>query len=113
MDTNIRPAEQDGEWDESKGGRRTGYGVRREVNKSPYRHFGVTGHLAPGVATRHLPCQGDVHGAIAAVSGHGPPTGAFQKCHSPNHDVTGLAKCPPEKQTSYHWTVEALCMVMS
>ena len=26
------------------------------------------------------------------------------------HDITGLAKCPPEKQTRSHWTVETLCI---
>ena len=57
------------------------------------------GH-APGVVTRHLPCQGDIHGAIAAVSGHGSPTGALQRCLSLNCDITGSTRCPPEKQTN-------------
>ena len=24
--------------------------------------------------------------------------------------IAGLAKCPPEKQTSAHWPIETLCM---
>ena len=54
----------------------------------------------PGVATRLLPCQGDVHGALASLSGHGSPTGALHRHHSLNRDITGSEKCPPEKQTS-------------
>ena len=27
------------------------------------------------------------------------------------HDLTELAKCPPEKQFSSHWAVETLCML--
>ena len=46
------------------------------------------------------PCRGDVNGAMAAVSGHGSPTGALHRCHSLNRDITGSAKYPPEKQTS-------------
>ena len=53
-----------------------------------------------GVATKCLPCQGDVHGAMAVVSGYGFPTGALQRCHSHSHDITQSAKYPPEKQTS-------------
>ena len=56
--------------------------------------------VPPGIATRHLPCRGDIHGAMAAVSAHGSPTGALQRHHSLNRDITGSAKCPPEKQTS-------------
>ena len=51
-------------------------------------------------APTYVPCQGDVHRAMAAVSGHGSPIGALQRDHSLNRDITGLAKCPPEKQTS-------------
>ena len=42
----------------------------------------------------------------------GLPTGTIQSRHydTLNHDITGSAKCPPEKQTSIHWTVEPLCM---
>ena len=29
-----------------------------------------------------------------------PPTGALQRRHSLNRDITGSAKSPPEKQTS-------------
>ena len=43
------------------------------------------------VATRHLPCQGNVHGAMAAVPGHGSPTGALQRRHYLNYDITGSA----------------------
>ena len=28
--------------------------------------------------------------------------------HSLDHDITGLAKCPLEKQTHSHWPVETL-----
>ena len=38
-----------------------------------------------------------MHGAMATVSAHGSPTGALQRCHSLNRDITGSAKCPPEK----------------
>ena len=41
---------------------------------------------------------------MAAVSAHGSPTGALegalQMHHFLNRDITGLAKYPPEKQTS-------------
>ena len=47
---------------------------------------------------------------MGAVPGYGHPIGALYRCHSFNHDITGLAKCPPEKQTSSHQTVETLCM---
>ena len=45
-------------------------------------------------------CQEDVHGAMTAISGHGSPTGALQKHHSLNCDITGSAEFPPKKQTS-------------
>ena len=45
--------------------------------EAPYRHFGVA--VATGVATRLLPCRGDVYGAMAAVSGHGSPTGTLHR----------------------------------
>ena len=35
-----------------------------------------------------------------AAPGHGSPFGALQRHHSLNRDITGLAKFPPEKQTS-------------
>ena len=81
-------------------------GVWREEDKPPYRHFGVAVVTwGSYVCTRHLdivyiPCRRDVHGAMAAVSGHGSPTGALQRCHSLNCDITGSTKCPAEKQTS-------------
>ena len=36
------------------------------------------------------------------------PIDALYMCHSLNRDITGSAKCPPEKQTRSHWTVETL-----
>ena len=68
------------------------------------RHFGVAvatyGSYKAPLATRHqlLPCLGDVYGAMTTVSGHGSPTGALQRCHSLNHDITGLTECLQEKQ---------------
>ena len=35
---------------------------------------------------------------MAAVLGHGSPTGALQQCHSFNHDITGLAKGSPKSR---------------
>ena len=52
--------------------------MRREEDKLPYTHFGVV--VVTGVATRHLPCQGDVHGAVAAVPGHCSPIGVPNWC---------------------------------
>ena len=69
----------------------------REEEKAPHRQFGV---VATWCSYKAPPCRGDVHGAMATVSGHGSPTGALQRRHSLNRDITGLAKCPPEKQTS-------------
>ena len=40
---------------------------------------------------------------------HYSPIGAPYKHHFINHDI-GSAKCPPEKQTHSHWTVETLCI---
>ena len=45
---------------------------------------------------------------MAAVPGHGHPIGALYRHHSLNRDITGSAKCPPEKQTHSHWAVETL-----
>ena len=40
------------------------------------------------------------------------PSLATQLVHSRgNRDITVLAKCHPEKQTSLHWTVEVLCLI--
>ena len=86
------------------GGWVMGQGVGKEVDKPPYRHLGVCSCVGL------LPCQRDIHGTMAAVPGHSFPTGALQRCHSLNCDITRLSKCPPEKHTSIHWTVEALCM---
>ena len=52
----------------------------------------------------------DVHEAMPAVPGHGSRTGALQRHHSLNCDITEVAKCPPEKQTGQHLTAETLCM---
>ena len=54
----------------------------------------------PGAATGHPPCREDAHGAMAVALGHGSPTGAHQRRHSLNRDITGSENCPPEKQTS-------------
>ena len=59
-------------------------GEEEEEDKHPYRHFGVA-VATYSVATRLLPCQGEVH---RAVSGHGSPTGVLQRYHSLNHDIT-------------------------
>ena len=83
MGINIRPAKHGGEWDGRVGG---GEGA-------PYRHFGVA--VATWVATRHLPCQSDIHEAMAAVSGHGSPIGALQRRNSLNRDIIVLAKSRP------------------
>ena len=37
---------------------------------------------------------------MAAVSSHGSSTSALQRHHSLNCNITGLAKCPPEKQST-------------
>ena len=63
-----------------------------------------------GKTTKNCQKAGGVDQAKAAVPGHGHPIGALHRCHAFNCDITGLAKFPPEKQTSSHWTVEALCM---
>ena len=47
---------------------------------------------------------------MTAFPGHSHPIGVLCGRHSLNCDITGLAKCPPEKQTQSHWAVEALCM---
>ena len=52
-----------------------GVGVGREVDK-PSIHP-LEQRWPPGVATIYLPCQGDVHGAMAAVPGLGCPIGAL------------------------------------
>ena len=80
-----------------RGGRRDGRGAGREEGGEG---GGPTSIETPWSSCRHLPCQGDVHGAMAAVSAHGSPTGALQRRHSLNRDITGSAKSPPEKQTS-------------
>ena len=36
------------------------------------------------------------------------PIDALCCCHSLKRDITGSAKCSPEKQTRSHWTVEML-----
>ena len=38
------------------------------------------------------------------------PIGDLYRHHSLNRAITGLAKCPPKKQTHSHWTVETLCI---
>ena len=83
---NVRLLEQSEVWDGK-------LGVRREVDKPPYRHIGVA------VATRcnykaptPVRYQGDFHGAMAVVPGHGCPTGSLYRRHSLNHDITRLAK---------------------
>ena len=48
---------------------------------------------------------------MAAVPGHNHPIGALYRRHSLNRDITGSAKCPPEKQTRSHLVVETLCIV--
>ena len=45
----------------------------------------------PGIATRHLPCRGEVQ-MLATVSDHGSPTGALQRYRSLYCDITGSAK---------------------
>ena len=62
-----------------------------------------------------------IHGAMAVVPGRGPPTGALQRHHSLNHDITDL-ELPPEKQTSTHaldsigtacaWSVAIICIAV-
>ena len=48
---------------------------------------------------------------MAAVLGHGLPTGALQRRrHCLNHDLTGTGKCHPERKIDINWTVEALLM---
>ena len=46
----------------------------------------------------------------AMEEGPSHPIGALYRRHSVNRDITGSAKCPPEKQTSSHLAVETLCM---
>ena len=74
------------------GGVKQVVGWGREEDKSLYRHFGVAVSTWYCIAT--IPCQGDIHGAIAAVSGHGSSTDALQRCHSLNCDIMKkLALC--------------------
>ena len=47
---------------------------------------------------------------MAAVPEHGHPIGALYRDHSLSRDITGSAKCPPEKQTCLHWAVVTLCI---
>ena len=47
---------------------------------------------------------------MAAVSRHGHAIRALHRCHSLNHDTTGSAKYPLEKQTRSHWALETLCI---
>ena len=46
-------------------------------------------------------------GIVQVMAG---PIASLHRCYSLNRDITGLAKCPPEKQTCSHWTVETLCI---
>ena len=78
----------------------------RDVDKPSYRPFGVA------VATWYSYKAPTMSRSMAAVQDHGPPTGGLQRHHSLNHNITGLAKCSPEKQTSIHWTVEALARIV-
>ena len=76
------------------GGRAAG----RKEDKSPHRRFGAAvatrgSHKAPTMSRRR-------HGAMAVALGHGSPTGAHQRRHSLNRDITGSENYPPEKQTS-------------
>ena len=50
---------------------------------------------------------------MAAASGHGHEIGALHRHHSLSRDITGSAKCPPEKQIHSHWAVEILCIDIS
>ena len=50
---------------------------RREVDKPPYRHFGVAMATWGSYKLRHLPCQGDVCGAMAAVLSQTGARGVF------------------------------------
>ena len=84
---NIRPAKHGGGWDGN------GRVVEREEDKPSYRHFGVAvaiwgSYKAPTTLSRYSWRNGS----------------SFRswKCHSINRDITGLAKYPPEKQTSYN-----------
>ena len=53
------------------------------------RHFGVA--VATWRSYEATSCQGEIHGAMAAFSSHGSPTGALQRHHSFIHDITGSA----------------------
>ena len=72
-----------------------GWVMGREENKL---HFGVA--VATWGSHKVPTMSGDIHGAMAAISGNGSQIGTLQRCHSLNCEITGLANCPPEKQTS-------------
>ena len=63
--------------------------------------------MAPGVATKCLPCQRDVHGAMAAVPEHDLPIGALQRGHSLTMTSQGQQNAP-QRQTPPHWPMETL-----
>ena len=81
----IEPVEQRGGWNG-----RGWVGNGREEDKPPYiqTFWGSCSHMH-GVATGHLPCRGNVHGAVGAVPGHGFPTAVLQRHHPLNCDNTG------------------------
>ena len=84
-----------------------GVEVGREVDKPPYRPFALAlTTWGRWKSPTYVPYQGDIHGAVEQVPGDGPPTGALQRYHSLNCDITGLAKSPPKTshytECSYH-----------
>ena len=81
-----------------KSSRARGWVVGREEDKPPYRHLGVAvatwgSHKAPTMLRR---CSWSNGSSFRSwLPNWYPP-----KAHSLNCDITGLAKCHPEKQAS-------------
>ena len=70
------------------------------VNSNTHMLLAVAGHLVlAAINLRYLPSRGDIHGAMAAVSGHGSPTGALQRHHSLDRDITGSPSRKPDQLT--------------
>ena len=77
----------------------------REEGRLSYGQFGIAVatwgiYKAPTMLSRRPWSNAYTCMAAVSVSGYGSPTGALQGCYSLNCGISGLERCPLEKQTS-------------
>ena len=91
-------------------GGRKGRGGRRPSQPYSTVIAGKATNSSQKAPIPHHKAIGDVWLAVRAVPCPTHPIGTFHWHHYHIQYFTGLAKYPPEKQTSSHWPMETLCM---